>query len=282
MPALELIELEALSPIFRGKVGNAFARFCMDVTGISKVNRQYDIIERFQGPDFADALMKELGIDYSIGNPERLEKLPDGPFITISNHAYGHVDGVALVDLFGHLRNDYKVMVNRILAHFKTLQPSFITVTPTGAERTAPTADSISGVRLALGHIRDGHPLGLFPSGAVSDLSLKERKIRDREWQEAIVKFIQKAGVPVLPVRFFDRNSMFYYGLGVIDWRIRLLRLCWEMFNKKGKPMRIGIGPLISPEQLKAPGSTEELRAMLRGSVYDMPMPERWVKKSEF
>ncbi len=282
MPLLPLEEARTLTHAFDGKAGALLFRFLRHITSLDDLSDVYDACARDTGADFARNVLDHTGADYMVGGIGNLKKIPDGPFITVSNHPYGGIDGVVLVDLFGHLRPDYKVMVNRILAHFKTLQPSFITVTPTGAERTAPTADSISGVRLALGHIRDGHPLGLFPSGAVSDLSLKERKIRDREWQEAIVKFIQKAGVPVLPVRFFDRNSMFYYGLGVIDWRIRLLRLCWEMFNKKGKPMRIGIGPLISPEQLKAPGSTEELRAMLRGSVYDMPMPERWVKKSEF
>ncbi|MBQ9547676.1 MAG: 1-acyl-sn-glycerol-3-phosphate acyltransferase [Bacteroidales bacterium] len=281
MPALELSELEALSPVFRGKAGNAFANALMEFTGVAKVNRQYDAICQYEGVEFANALLRDLGIDYAVGNPERLEQLPEGPFITVSNHPNGHVDGVALVDLFGHRRGDYKVMVNKILAHFKTLQPSFITVTPTGSERTAPTAESISGVRLALAHIREGHPLGLFPSGAVSDYIVRERRIRDREWQEPIVKFIRKAGVPVVPVRFFDRNSRFYYGLGLIDWRVRLMRLCWEMFNKKGKPMRIGIGPTLSPEELKACDSVEKLGERLRSSVYDMPLPEHWAHRTE-
>lgn len=279
MAALDIEELAGISPLFRGKAGRSFARFCMHVTAVDKVNDLYGRIERFEGPDFADAFFKDLGIDYSIGNAERLQSLPEGPFITISNHAYGHVDGVALIDIFGHADPSYKVMVNKILAHFKSLGPSFITVTPTGTERVAPTADSIGGIRLALAQIREGKPLGLFPSGAVSDL--RKGVIRDREWQEAIIKFIRKAAVPVVPVRFFDRNSMFFYRLGLIDWKIRLIRLCWELFNKRGKTMRIGIGETIPAEKLKTFDDPDELRSFLRSSVYDMPLPDHWTKKSE-
>ena len=85
-------------------------------------------------------------MQYEVLNPEVLKALPDGPFITISNHPYGHLDGVMLVDLFGHIRPDFKVMVNKFLGRIKTLDENFICVTPTGNERTVPTRDSIQGV----------------------------------------------------------------------------------------------------------------------------------------
>ena len=48
-------------------------------------------------------MLKDVRTDYRIGNPERLDMLPDGPFITISNHPYGGLDGIILIDLFGHI-----------------------------------------------------------------------------------------------------------------------------------------------------------------------------------
>ncbi len=94
--------------------------------------------------------------------------------------------------------------VNEILARVKTMDGNFISVTPTSNERKAPTASSLKGVRMALEHLRGGGCLGLFPSGAVSDLSLKEGCVRDREWQEPMIRLIMKAKVPIVPVRFFD------------------------------------------------------------------------------
>ena len=160
-------------------------------------------------------------------------------------------------------------MVNRFLGRIKALESNFICVTPNGSERSAPTKDSVQGIRDAIAHIRDGHPLGIFPSGAVSDLSIKDRCIRDRQWQEAVLRLIKKMNVPVVPVHFLDRNSNFYYSLGLIDWRIRLLRLPAEVFNKNGKKTRIAIGQIITPQQQEEIRDPEQFGLFLRNKVYN-------------
>ena len=280
MPLLTSEELSDMAPVFRGKVGQGLARTLIHWLNVDELNSLYDRYADLEGPDFAAAVLKDLGMDIMAGfgngyEGELKDYLPSGPFITISNHPCGHVDGVSLVDLFGRIRPDYKVMVNQILARVKNLDANFISVTPVGKERTGPTAASISGVKAALHHLRSGGVLGLFPSGAVSDLSLKDGCIRDRQWQDPVIRLIRKAAVPVVPVRFFDGNSPFYYSLGLIDWRVRLLRLPSELFNKNGNPFRIGIGPVISPQQQEGFGTDiEAFSAFLRSAVYDMQMPD--------
>ena len=86
----------------------------------------------------------------------------------------------------------------------------------------------------------------------------------------SIIRFISKAGVPVLPVRFLDGNSRFYYSLGLIDWRLRLLRLPAELLNKSGKTIRLVTGPLISPEKIAEAANLQDLRSFLRASVYSL------------
>ena len=269
MPLLTLNELEKVTPLFRGKCGNAFCKGLMRMLSVDKVNELYDRNVRFKGPDFASAVLKDIGVEYEVLNKDVLQKIPGGPFITISNHPYGHIDGVMLVDLFGHFRPDFKVMVNKFLGRIETLSDNFICVTPTGTERTSPTRDSIQGIKESVAHIRSGGCLGLFPSGAVSDLSLKDRCIRDREWQEPVVRLIKKLNVPVVPVHFLDRNSDYYYSLGLLDWRVRLLRLLSEVFNKRGKVTRIALGEIILPEQLQEFDDICVLRDFLRNMVYN-------------
>ena len=268
MPLLTFDELENMTPLFRGKFGNAFCKGLMCILSVDKVNALYDRNMCYRGPDFARAALNDMGIEYEVLNADVLQKIPDGPFVTISNHPYGHIDGVMLVDLFGHIRPDFKVMVNKFLGRIGTLSDNFICVTPTGTERTSPTKDSIQGIKDSVAHIRSGGCLGLFPSGAVSDLSLKDRCIRDREWQEPVVRLIKKLNVPVVPVHFLDRNSDFYYSLGLLDWRVRLLRLPAEVFNKRGKTTRVALGEIILPEQLQKFEDIGELRDFLRNKVY--------------
>ena len=266
---LTLDELEKATPLFRGRCGNAFCRTLMRMLSIDKVNDLYERNSLIKGPDFARAVLEEIGVEYEILNPEVLRHLPHGPFITISNHPYGHIDGVMLVDLFGHIRPDFKVMVNKFLGRIEALQDNFICVTPTGEERAVPTKDSLQGVKEALAHIRSGGVLGLFPSGAVSDLSVKEGCIRDREWQEPVMRLIKKLNVPIVPVHFLDNNSYFYYSLGLIDWRLRLLRLVPEVFNKRGKRQRIAIGEIISPEIQTEFTDLARFSIFLRNKVYN-------------
>ena len=283
MALLDDNQMRSISPFF----GTPFGRFAGDV--LKKLLALDDFIDTYEtsaeggaiGPDFAYNVMKVTGADYMVSGFDTLRKLAGGPFITISNHPYGGVDGLINVDLVGHLYQDYKVIVNKILGYLEAMGPSFIEVTPTGEERTAPTKDSISGIRLALQHLHEGHPLGIFPSGAVSDLSLRDRCIRDREWQDAIIRVIKKARVPVVPIRYFDGNSLFYYLLGLISWKIRILRLPKEVINKGGKTIRVGIGDIISVEEQEKYTDINEFRDFLRHSVYDMPLPDNFVKRSD-
>lgn len=274
MPLITLHELEQMTPLFRGSMGNALARGVMRMLSVDKVNALYDRHAHLGGAEFARSVLEELMVDYEVYAdthevlPQLDELEKDMPFITISNHPYGHIDGLILADYFGHLRTDYKIMANRILGRVEALSPSFITVTPIGAERTSATTESIMGVRRALTHLHSGGALGLFPSGAVSDFSLRDGCVRDREWQEPVVRFIAKARMPILPVRFLDGNSRFYYLLGLINWRVRLLRLPAEVFNKAHRPVRLCIGPLISvgeQQQYLTTHSIEEYGRWLRG-----------------
>ena len=274
MPLLTLQELETLTPLFHGKMGNRLGRSLMRWLSVDKLNALYDRHAHLSGPDFARNVLTDLGVHYEVSGPGTMNiersKLTS-PFITISNHPYGSIDGIILADFFGHLYPNYKIMVNKILGRIEALAPSFITVTPTGVERTAPTRESIVGIRYALGQLRSGGALGLFPSGAVSDLSLREHCVRDREWQPAIIRLIAKAAVPILPVHFLDGNSHFYYSLGLINWRVRLLRLPAELFNKRHRPARLYIGNVISVEEQRTYLAThciEEYGLWLRSKVY--------------
>ena len=62
---------------------------------------------------------------------EDLRKIPkEGPFITISNHPLGGLDGILLLKILLEQRPDYKVMANFLLARIEPLAPYIIQVNP--------------------------------------------------------------------------------------------------------------------------------------------------------
>ena len=276
---------ERLSPIFKGRKGKLLFDVAAGLTGVARINALHDRVDRAgipYGAPFAKGILDDIGVDFRIGNAERLRDLPEGPFIVVANHIYGHIDGICLLDLFGQQRPETKVLVNEMLTWIPGLAPNFIAVNPTLNARQTASATSINGVKSALLQIREGGPLCMFPSGAVADLKPKEHwTLSERDWQDAAIRLIQKARVPVIPVRFFDRNSRFYYALGLIDYRVRFARLFHEMFNKRGTHPRLGIGEIISVEEQEKHTDLQDFKDYLRHSVYDMPLPESFVNRSE-
>jgi putative hemolysin len=213
--------------------------------------------------------------------PNGSTTFPRGAFITISNHPYGVLDGIITVDMLGSRRSDLKVMVNQILSRIEPLADNFVAVTPTGTAKRSATAATLSGIRTSLAHLHEGHPMSFFPSGAVSDLHPWRGEISDREWQEGLIRLIQRAKVPVIPIHFEGRNSLFYYLLGLVDWRVGLLRLPREIFNKRKGHHRVVIGEVITPDQIAACATIGELTAKLRKAVYDMPNPTHFTPASK-
>ena len=281
MKVVSVKDFEAISSFFKGEKGHRRAEFIMRLLSIDKVNSLHERFGAYAGPEFTTRLLDDIKVQYVVGNVERLRSLPGGSFITVSNHPYGHLDGIISIDLMAAIRPDYRFMVNKILSMIKTLKGNFISVTPTGNKKTGITGTSLRGIRETLEHIRNGHPLGFFPSGAVSDFRLRNLRIRDRKWQESILHVIHSVKVPILPLRFFDKNSPFFYFLGLLNWRIRLLRLPTEVFNKKGQELRIGIGNIISVKEQEQFKSPEALGAFLRKVVYEMPLPATFMPRNK-
>lgn len=275
---------ERFSPIFKGRAGRLLFNAAAALTGIDNINRTHDRLCKAGvpfGPDFAEAILKDIDVEFLIGGAEHLAEMVSGPFITVSNHIYGHLDGICLLDLIGHVRPCAKVMVNDLLTLIKGLAPNFIAVNPTLKDKNV-TAANVNGVRQCLAQLRSGEPLCLFPSGAVADLRPREHwTITERDWQDEAVKIIRKAKVPVFPIRFFDRNSDFYYGLGLIDYRVRFVRLFHEMYNKRGATPRMAIGAPISVEEQEKFGDLQSYKEFLRNSVYGMTLPETLTRRTE-
>lgn len=260
-------DVRKLHPIFRGRFGDALIKFALKLTGLGKVNRIYDTSKHLEGVDFCRNLLDDVGVKIVPQNIEVLDQFKDQAFITVSNHAYGHIDGIIAIDLVGRVRSDYKMMVNFILGMIDTMAMHFITVNPYSSGKLAEKS-SLEGVKQCIEHLKNGHPLGFFPAGAVSKTQNLKLEVEDREWQESVIKLIKKAKVPVVPMYFSGKNSWWFNVLDLIDWRLRSLRLGHEVYNKKGKIIHIRFGEPIMPDEIKKYTDIKELGQFLKDQTY--------------
>ena len=259
----------------RGPIGWILASLAMWLFGFNKVNKSNDRCKQYQGPEFSAHILGDIGINYDL-NPAQFNNIPqDGPFITISNHPVGSVDGLILSAVIGTMRTDYKILTNFILTMIPSLKESFFAVNPFTDSVTSRS--SLSGIRLAKEHLAAGGSLGLFPAGEVSTsqrpsrrTALKQHVIEDVPWPESMIKLIRNANVPVIPIYFEAQNSRKFHFLGRFHPMLRTINLANELFNKKGKTIPMRIGKPIMPNELAEYADLDQLGGYLRSRVYCM------------
>lgn len=238
---------------------------------VDKVNGVHARCCDTPGPEFTRRLLfDEFKISLRIDNEDYLNNLPEGAFITVSNHPFGALDGIALIHLIGSRRPKYRVMVNMILNQISAMRPNFIAVDALASDDPKKRQVSVNGIRQAIRQVRDGEPLGFFPAGAMSTIDWRG-KLQDREWQSSVLQIIYKSKVPVIPIYFHGSNSWMFNFLGKVCWPLRSLRLPAEVFKKIGKEIHVSIGEAISVEDQAAHGtSAEELGKYLREKTYEL------------
>ena len=236
----------------RGIMGKGIAGLLYRLLKLDHLNRKYEDVADPTGPEFSSAVLREFGISFDF-IPEEVDNIPlEGGFFTVSNHHYGGADGLILDTIVGARREDYKILTTFLLAQIPNLRDTFIPVD----NFSKGGARSVAGIRMALSHLADGGSLGLFPAGEVATWQKKGsrtavkkgRVVEDKPWAGNIMKLVKNAGIPVIPIYFDGGNSKAFHVLGRIHPMLRTVRLVREMINKKGKTIKVRIGPAVSPD----------------------------------
>ena len=237
---------------------------------VDKVNAVHAHNCETPGPAFVEGLLRDFDIKLRVDGLDVLDNLPEGPFITVSNHPFGALDGITLIHLVASRRPEYKVMVNMILGRIWAMEPNFIAVDAMSSNDPAKKAVSVNGIRQAIDQVRSGRPLGFFPAGAVSKVNWRGQLV-DRQWQSNVIRLIDKLKVPVIPIYFHGSNSWFFNFLGIVCWQLRTLRLPSEVFRKCHTTMHISVGnPITVEEQRAHAGSIDELGRYLKDATYQL------------
>jgi putative hemolysin len=258
-----------------GLFGTLFGWSLMKLLKISTLNRIYTRNRHLEDLEFLDAILNEFQIKFEIPE-EDLNRLPkDGAYITISNHPLGGIDGILLLKLMLEKREDFKIIANFLLHRIEPLKPYIMPVNPFDDRKDVKS--SISGFKNAILHLKNGHPLGIFPAGEVS--TYRDGKLMvDKPWEEAAMKLIKKAEVPVVPIYFHAKNSKLFYRLSKISDTLRTAKLPSELLTQKRRVIKVRIGRPIPVSDQKEftdlAGFSEFLRRktyMLSNAYEDRP-----------
>ncbi len=251
------------------KIGNlkfpALAGLLMNILSIDKINDFYSRNSNKDVIDFIDALFEEVGVKFDFDETE-LKNIPKtGPVITVSNHPYGGIEGLMLLKILLLVRPDVKLMANFLL---KKVNPITNHVIPVNPFENKEFFNSASGIKETFKLLSEGGALGTFPAGEVSSFQTNNKRVTDREWQPGLLRMIQRAEAPVVPIYFAGNNGVLFHLLGMIHPILRTAKLPSEVMNRSHKTVRVRIGKVISAEDQKSFSTPTQLGRYLRAKTY--------------
>lgn len=259
---------ELIESISFNKIGSKLlAPAIIKLLKLDKVNGVYKNTGQNTGVAFIDHVLAQLQISYECP-PEDLENIPQhAPFILVSNHPYGGIDGMILLSIILKQRPDFKIMANYLLQYFPELKEYIVAVDP--FERKTQNGMNVAAIKRSLTLLKSGTPVGIFPAGEVSSFRLNKMRISDKMWHPVVGKMIMKAQAKVVPVYFSGHNSLLFNILGLINPELRTARLPSELFNKHEKIM-VRIGKPVSAHTLQDFEDQDQLLRFLRAKTYSL------------
>ncbi len=123
-------------------------------------------------------------------------------------------------------------------------------------------------MKKALGWVKSGGVLAVFPAGEVASFRIKSGKVTDPTWSHHVAGILRHTRSTVLPVYFPGQNSLPFHLLGLLHPRLRTALLPRELMNKSERIVRPAVGNAITWPALKKDNSDKALIDYLRLRTY--------------
>ena len=250
---------------------NPVSRFLVEhAVGFPKLDRIIREARALQAsgkqPEFIPAVLEGMRIRVDLDEAD-LDNIPKtGPVIVVSNHPFGGIEGVVLMDILRRARPDFKVMANYFLDAIPEMRDDSSFVNPCGPPSAAKP--NIRPLLECVRWLKEGHILGVFPSGEVSSIDLKRRLVRDPPWSTTIAALARKTGATVVPMHFSGRNPAFFQLAGLGHPRLRTVLLPRMTARQRKRTIRAFIGKAVTPGEIARVPTDEELIRQLRLRSY--------------
>lgn len=190
----------------------------------------------------------------------------DGRYIFASNHPFGGLDGMLLVDMLLNRWGDAGAVVNDLLMNVAYLKPLWIPINKYGkqsAEKSRKYDEAFASPT---------KQILTFPAGFCS--RIVDGEVADTEWKSHFIKDAIKYNREVVPVFVAGTLSKRFYRIYKIrkflhiNINLELVLLVDEMFRQRGNHIEIIVGEPVDVSTIN--GNRNEVCTEIRRRVYSL------------
>jgi putative hemolysin len=241
---------------------------------LHKMNR------RERSTPFCTAALNSLNVAIRVDG-RNWDTIPkSGATVVVSNHPFGALEGLILIEYMSQIRKDVKILANSFLSIFPSLREHCLFVNPFGSKNAH--TENLKATRAALEWVTQGGMLIVFPAGEVSHFSLKQRCVTDPLWNKTAARIAIRANATIVPVYFSGANSLKFQIAGLVHPMLRTALLPSEVFNKKGRTIQFRIGMPINRRKTLEFDSPDSLNDYIRTRTYALAGRESTIQKTKF
>lgn len=226
--------------------------------GLIRRAQDYDT-EVAQGRSFWEVMLGRYGMSVDLISGSLADIPAQGPLVIVANHPFGILDGLVMGHILSKRRDAFHILANSVFQEAPELAG---TVLPISFDETKQAVKLNLDTRAkAIGALKAGGAIGIFPGGTVSTAATPFQRPLDPCWRRFTARMITKSNATVVPVFFDGQNSRLFQLASHIHHNLRVALLLKEFGRRADQPVKIAIGTPITPEAI-APFS-HDAKAMM-------------------
>ena len=251
--------------------GRALIRTMENLSGRMRLIKRADGYddEVASGRDFWEVMAERYGLSMDVRRGS-LDNIPrEGPLILIANHPYGILDGLMMGLILRQTRGDFRILANSVFRKAEELNRYVLPVSFDETREALQT--NLTTRKEALGFLKDGGAVGVFPGGAVATSARPFSRPLDPGWGSFTGRLIAKSQATVVPMFFEGENSRLFQLASHMHQTLRLGLLIKEFGRRVDAPVKMMIGEPMGDNILGSLKSdAKSLMEFLRHKTYEL------------
>jgi putative hemolysin len=200
------------------------------------------------GKEVMRAVLELCDVELSLSGAWPPALADDAPLVIVANHPFGILDGFCALVLAEELGRPFRVLINKDLMKVPEIRPYALPVD--FAETKAAQAANLRMRQEAIGLLKQGVTVVVFPAGGVATAPSAFSRAVDLPWKTFTARMVQATGAQVLPVFFEGQCSPLFHVVSRINLTLRLSLMIREFRRMVGSTVKARIGEVIAPAEL--------------------------------